>query len=512
MESFLEFMSLRWQDLILRTGEHVFLTFISSATAVIIGVPLGIIAFRVKKLQNYIMSMVGVLQTIPSLALLVIMLTLIGQIGSAPAIASLILYALLPIVRNTLTGLQEVPASLIEAADGLGMTQNQALFRIRLPLAVPVIVSGVRTAAVISVGIATLTAFVGAGGLGQFIIRGLALTNNKLILLGAIPAALLALLIDFTVATVQKRFLSKKKKENRATVIITFALIALLIGVAIFSQLRFWGNDYIRIGSKKFSEQNILGEMMAQMIEHNLDIRVDKRFNLGGTMVCHNAIKGGQIDIYPEYTGTALTAILGFEKVPRELDTFKYISEEYREKFNLIWLRPFGFNNTYVITTTKEKAEKYNWETFSDLEPYADELKAGFPSEFMERPDGYPGFVNAYGFRFGEVYDMEQALMYRAAKKGTVDVISAYITDGRIIAFDLKPLVDNRDFFPDYFAAPVVREATLDKYPEITEILNSLAGKLDNKTMRQLNYRVDGLKEDPAKVARDFLEKNDLLE
>lgn len=259
------------------------------------------------------------------------------------------------------------------------------------------------------------------------------------------------------------------------------------------------------IGSKNFTEQFILAEIMAQLIEAHTHLRVKRVTNLGGTMICHKALVDGEIDIYPEYTGTALTAILKEKPVKDPQKAFKKVAAAYRRRFGVQWLPPFGFNNTYAITVRQDEAAKHHWRKISDLVPLARTLRAGFTAEFVARADGYPGLKQAYGLRFGSIRDMDPGLMYKAIANGEVDVICAFSTDGRIAAYHLRPLTDDRSFFPPYFAAPLVRIETLRRHPEIRAVLTALAGKIDNAEMQRLNYAVDVKKQAVRTVARNFL-------
>ncbi|MFQ5528121.1 MAG: glycine betaine ABC transporter substrate-binding protein [Thermoanaerobaculia bacterium] len=531
-ESWIAFVSERLPELWLRTGEHLMLTGVSTGMAILVGIPLGICAARIWWLRGPLTAGVGILQTIPSLAMLAILLALLQKIGAIPAIIALTLYGLLPIVRNTLTGLESVSPAVVEAARGIGMTPRQRLWLVEIPLSMPVIVAGIRTAAVVSVGIATLSAFIGAGGLGQFINRGLALSNTDLILLGAIPAAVLALIVDGSIAALQwglrrQRPRGSSFKARIDPVLRPVALsmpVALIVAgcLAYFSTSATppnpaWassaaGERTVRIGSKNFTEQLLLGELMAQLIEANTDLRVERRFNLGGTMICHGALASGEIDLYAEYTGTALTAILEQPVIADPDRAHETVTREYRERFSAEWLRPFGFNNTYAITVRGSDATGRKLQTISDLAAVSGTLRAAFPSEFGERPDGYPGLRRAYGLEFREVRDVDPGLMYQAIASGEVDVISAFATDGRIAAFDLQPLEDDRGFFPPYQAAPVVRTELLQAHPGLREVLDLLAGHLDDTTMQRLNFEVDEKKRRPGDVARESLESQGLLE
>ena len=267
----------------------------------------------------------------------------------------------------------------------------------------------------------------------------------------------------------------------------------------------------VRVGTKNFTEQLILGSVMAQLIEARTDLRVDRRFNLGGTLICHTALVNGEIDLYPEYTGTALTAILGREVGAPPDSVYREVAAAYREQFECEWLGPFGFNNTYAIAVRGVDADEHGWKRVDDLREKAPGLTAGFTAEFSERPDGYPGLKGAYGFGFGTVRDLDPGLMYDAIVHRSVEVICAFATDGRIAAYHLALLDDNREFFPPYYAAPVVRRETLEAHPELRDALAPLAGTIPDSTMRKLNYRVDEHKLDPDQVAREFLVSLGLL-
>jgi osmoprotectant transport system permease protein len=367
-----------------------------------------------------------------------------------------------------------------------------------------------------------LSAFIGAGGLGQFINRGLALSNYNLILLGAVSSALLALLVDASIGLVQwgsrrRSALRLPKWADRSSRIAALCAPVMILLVGLLAVLHpGWVaapsvslddtiGATIRIGSKNFTEQLILGELMAQLIEQETDLHVVREFGLGGTMICHGALVGGEIDLYAEYTGTALTTVLGRKAVSDPDTAYQIVTNAYARQFDLQWLKPFGFNNTYAITVRQADAQSWNVKTISDLKPRAAELRAGWTSEFSGRPDGYPGLKKSYGIAFGSVRDLDTSLMYEAIARNKVDVICAFSTDGRIAAYHLQPLVDDRHFFPPYYAAPVIREEMLKAHPELASVLNLLAGKLTNQAMQRLNSEVDQKKRSPAAVAQEFL-------
>ena len=524
-----DFILARAPELWARTGEHLLLTGYAMAIAVVIGVPLAIICQHSRAMRGWVLGVVGIAQTVPSLAMLAILLSLLGKIGAVPAVIALAIYALLPIVRNTVTGLEGVGPQIIEAAMAVGMTPGQQLRMVRIPLALPVIAAGVRTAAVTCVGIATLSAFIGAGGLGQFINRGLALDDYRLIMLGAIPAACLALLVDFSIWTVEwslrPRHRTALANALRAP---AMAMPVLLAGLGVAAsvidltptpavQLAETGDrvgrpGIIRVASKEFGEQLLLGEMMAQLLEARTNLTVERRLGLGGTDICNSALKRAEIDLYPEYTGTAYRSILKLPgDVPGPYGVFCTVRREYSRQFGAKWLEPFGFQNTYAITVRRRDAEAHGWRSISDLADQAGKLRAGFTSEFQERLDGYPGLQKEYGLSFGRDVDIGADLMCQALAKGQVDVICAFSTDGRIAAYDLFPLKDDKRFWPPYDAAPVVRSAFLAEHPELQPVLGLLAGLLDNATMRKLNFEMQGKKYSPADVARQYLQSKGLV-
>ena len=356
-----------WEQTLTHTG----LTFISLLIAVLVGLPLGIIIAKRKSLTSGVLGFAGILQTIPSIALLGFMIPLLG-IGPLPAIAALFLYALLPIIRNTYTGIKEVDPAVVDAAFGMGMTQKQVLLKIQLPLAMPVILAGIRTATVINVGVATLAAYIAAGGLGEFIFGGIALNNTNMILAGAIPAALLAILFDFVLSIVQKL---QVRKMRRVAMVLPVVLLL--------------------------------------------------------------------------------------------------------------------FSSFYIVPFSGKK------------------MLAGFTPEFMGREDGYLGLKKVYGLKIPTVV-ISDAVMYKAAFEKKLDVISGYSTDGRLKAFDLITLEDDKTIFPPYYAAPLVRQESLKKFPELEPVLNMLSGKINDSIMTDLNYRVDYLKQLPEQVAREFLQQHQL--
>lgn len=293
-------------------------------------------------------------------------------------------------------------------------------------------------------------------------------------------------------------------KRTKITLVLALAAILFFTSCA--------KDDTITIGSKDFGENIVIAEMLSQLIEAHTPLKVNRKLNLGGTFVNFNAIKNGQIDIYPEYTGTGLTAHLKMDVVNDPEQSYSIVSEEFLKQWDIVWLEPFGFNNTYTLAVTPEVYEQYAVETYSDLIPYAGELVFGAEHEFFDRQDGFDGLVEVYGLQFkGEPMKLNASLKYQAIGRGDMDVTDAFATDGPIKQYNLKILEDDLGFFPPYHAAPIVRKEVLDKHPELKTVLNMLGGKLDDATMTDLNYLVDVEGESVENVATEFLKSMNLI-
>ncbi|MFA5562345.1 MAG: glycine betaine ABC transporter substrate-binding protein [Eubacteriales bacterium] len=273
------------------------------------------------------------------------------------------------------------------------------------------------------------------------------------------------------------------------------------------------GKNKLVIGSKDFSENILLGELLAQLVEAKTDIKVERKLNLGGTFVCFEAIKKGNIDLYAEYTGTALTAQLNRDVIADPEEAYAVVAAEFQRQFGVSWLSPLGFNNTYTLAVTDEVYQTHGVETFSDLIPIADQLVFGAEHEFFDRQDGYDGLVETYGLTFkGEPQKMNVNLKYQAIGNGDMDVTDAFATDGAILRYNLKVLTDDLGFFPPYYAAPIVRTETLERFPELEAVLDLMAGLITDAVMTELNYQVDVEGEEIADVARAFLLEQGLID
>ena len=485
--------------------EHIQLSFIALFFAVIISIPLGIFLTRKKNIAEGIIGVTAVLQTIPSLALLGLFIPLFG-IGTVPAVIALVIYALLPILRNTYTGINEVDDALIEASTAMGMNTMKRLVKVELPLAMPVIMAGIRTSMVLIIGTATLAALIGAGGLGDIILLGIDRNNTNLIFLGAIPAALLAIVFDFV--------LQRLEKVNYKISIITIVFIMILsLGITLVPQWLADDEETIVIGGKFTVEPEILVNMYKELIEQDSDLTVITRPGLGGTAFLFSAIENDEIDIYPEFTGTVLGELIREPAVSSNAaEVYQQAKTGLKDEFDIVLLEPMAYNNTYALAVPEAFAEEHNLEKISDLRAVIDLINAGFTFEFSDREDGYLGLQDLYGLSFDSLQTMEQSLRYTAVEGGDINLIDAYSTDSELERYNLRVLEDDRGLFPPYQGAPLLKQATLDRYPELEEILNQLGGVVSDDEIRTLNYRVSVNGEDAGEVAREFLREKGLLD
>jgi osmoprotectant transport system permease protein len=374
---------------------------------------------------------------------------------------------------------------------------------VELPLALPSIITGVRVATVIGVGTATIAAAIGAGGLGEYIFRGLAMVDTATILAGAIPAALLALAADGLLAWAERGVRTGRVRIGILARVGGAAAAVLLIAVSAGGYARSTSTAVV-VGSKNFTEQVILGELIAQAVEAE-GVAVVRKLNLGGTFVCDRALRTGDLDVYVEYTGTAVTAVF-HEAVPRESGQALEQARALYAAHGLSVVQPLGFNNTFAILVRRRDAQSFGLRTIDDLHRTMGRWTPGFGYEFLQRDDGYPGLVRAYELRFAtEPRGMDLSLIYRALAEGQVDVIAGDATNALIDSLDLQLLADNRRYFPPYDAVPVVRSSTLLRQPAIGRALARLAGRISDAEMRAMNAAVDLERRDPKSVASAFL-------
>lgn len=495
--------------------EHLMLVAVAVGGAAIVGVPVGVLLSRRPGLSGPVLALTNVFQTIPSLALFGFLIPVLGAygIGRIPALIALFLYALLPIVRNTFTGIRGVDPAIRDAAVGMGMTNGQLLRLVELPLAASVIVAGLRVATVISVGTATIAAAVGAGGLGTLIFRGLRMSDNGLILQGALPAAAMALAADGLLGWMSASFLpgASHARARAARWVAATLTIALVAAAATWiwtsssgSSLATSGGRPVVVAAKDFSEQVILGEILAQALEAE-GVEVERQFELGGDL-CHRGLIAGQLDVYVEYTGTMDAAILKNEPLTDPRAVYDRVKSGYASQFGLEVGKPLGYDNTFAILVRGDDARSLGLRTVSDVARHTPGWRAGFGQDFMSRPDGYAGFSKAYGLRFREApLEMDLSLTYRALASGQVDLIAGNATDGLIETLGLVQLEDDRQYFPPYEAVPVVRRDALEREPALGRALERIAGRITNAEMRRMNLAVDGEKKSPKDVAAAFL-------
>ncbi|WP_077621859.1 ABC transporter permease/substrate-binding protein [Sediminibacillus massiliensis] len=507
MNEFINVFQSRSDMLLEKIWEHLQISVISLLIAILIAVPLGLLLTRYKGVAEPIIGISAIMQTIPSLAVLAFLIPFLG-IGKQPAIVALIAYALLPILRNTYTGIKEVDPALKEAATGMGMNSFRRLSKIELPLAMPVIMAGIRTSMVLIVGTTTIAALIGAGGLGELILLGIDRGGDlNLILLGAIPAALLAILLDVIL-----RFFERTSAKSGFKSLVIMLIISLLVVITpLFVNTSSQQEDIV-IGGKLNAEPTILINMYKLLIEDGTDLNVELEPGLGKTAFVFSALKQGSIDIYPEFTGTAIVTHLEEQAESTDpAEVYQQAKQGMMERYNMAYLEPMQFNNTYALATTEQFAEENGLETISDLEGIADEMTAGFTLEFNDREDGYVGIQDVYGIEFGDVRTMEPGIRQEAIESGQVDIIDAYSTSSYMVELNLTTLEDDQNLFPPYQGAPLLRQETLEKHPELEEILNQLSGKITDEQMREMNYQVDYEGRSHEEVAREFLENEGLL-
>ena len=504
------------REIIFRSGEHLVLVASSVALALLIALPLGLAIQAHPRWRRLVLGLANAVQTIPSLAIFGLLLTvpLLGGIGSTPAVVALTLYALLPLLRGLLTGLQQVPPGLKQAGQALGLSGGQVLRYVELPLALPSLMAGLRVAAVISVGVATIGAAIGAGGLGVFIFRGIATVNNTLLLAGALPAAAIALAADACLGALETHLTrGSRQPRPRPWLRRRWALAAALLGSALLAIALGWHQlappgpaGSVVIGAKGFTEQQLLGELLAQEIEEHTSLQVRREFSLGSTFLCHEAVRQGRVDGYVEYTGTAWSAILKQPSGPGASDRASLWNRArrlYAERYGLRMFPSLGFENTFAILIRRAQGQQLGLRTISQAVLPARRWRAAFGYEFLNRGDGYPGLASRYGLRFASPPTaMDLGLTYRALADGRVDLIAGDSTSGLIPALKLQVLLDDRHYFPSYDAVPVFNAASLERHPELVPVLENLAGRISAVTMQQLNAAVDLEHQSPELVVR----------
>ncbi len=509
------------QEIFIKLIEHIELTTISVCIALSIGIPLGIFAAASKRLSRFILAIVNVIQTIPSLALfgLLIPLPFIGGIGATPAIVVLSLYALLPIVKNTYVGLVNVNENVIEAARGIGMTRLQRLWIVRFPAAFPVIMSGIRMSAVMTVGTVTIAAIIGAGGLGDFIYRGTSTMNYSLIMAGTIPAILLAIATDKFLEWIEKKihissimkciFLDFSPKK-RTYLFIGMSFIP-IITLFLVGRVSYQSNpDTIRIGVKNFTENRILGKILEKQLQHQLHVPIATS-SLTTTYLLFQALSHGDVDMCAEYSGTVYSAILGREERILSHEVMETVRKAMLEKYDVLVVGPIGFQNSYTLAMREEDAEKYNIRTLSDLAQQSQHFIIGTTSECHDRYDGLKGLKQEYGFQFQKEKILEIGVRYEAIKHHQVDVIDACSTDGYLLSQNLRVLEDDRHFFPAYDGILLVRRSFAETHPAAMKLLYNWTNVFDDTVMQQMNYAADVTQDSLESISENFLNHHKLI-
>lgn len=470
---------------------HLVLTLIALSIGIAVSVPLGIWANHSAFVRRPLLLTVSIMQTIPSIAILALMVAVLGgRIGLLPAIIALVLYCMLPIVRNTVTGLENVSEEVVEAARGIGMSAQQILFRIRLPLALPVIIAGVRTAAVWTVGLATLSTLVGATSFGNYIFTGLQTRNLVAVTVGSIAAALMAVILDSIIGGIEWLAEHRNDAEQESRFRRRRNLVAAAIVIcSVFSVLALLPEeeaDYI-VGGKPFTEQYILAELISSQLE-DAGFDVEQRLGLG-TEVIYEATANSNVDVYVEYSGTVWANIMDRTDNPGRAAVLKEVQEFVMDEHQIYSVGPMGFQNLYAFVMRRDRAEELGIESIEDLIPIASDLVAGGDLEFFGRPE-WIAVRDTYNIDFDRKLTFDTALMYTAVAEGQVDLITAYSSDGRIAAYDLLVLEDPRAALLPYDGILVTSpEAAEDS--EMLSVLESLQGQVTDPLMREANRIVD---------------------
>jgi osmoprotectant transport system permease protein len=485
---------------------HLRLTLSALLAGMLIAVPAGILVSQWRRLEGPVLGLAGVIQTIPALALLAVMVPLLSGlglpgIGPLPAFLALALYSLLPILQNTVAGLHGIDPAVVEAARGVGMTRGQRLVQVELPLALPVILAGIRTATVWTVGMATLSTPVGAASLGNYIFAGLQTRNSAAILVGCASAAALALVLDGLVRGIGQALVDRRRG-------------ALLARLAALAALSAWawaptggggspGRRAVVIGAKTFTEQYVLAEILAETVRTGTGREARTLASLGST-VAFDALRRDEIDLYVDYTGTLWATVMGRKGTSgarREAvdEVRRWLAAEH----GITLVASLGFENAYCFAVRRETADRLRLKSLSDIARQAPALSLASDYEFFAREE-WRAVRSAYGLAFREQRTMDPSLLYAAIETGEVDVITAYTSDGRIDALSLAVLEDEREVLPPYDAVVLSSPRLAREAPDVLAAVRSLEGAVDAVTMRALNRRVDEQGLSPGAAARFF--------
>lgn len=453
-------------------AEHLGISLTAILIAVVLGGLVGILISEFDRSAKPTLAVINFLYTIPSISMLGFLIPFSG-VGNATAVIALTVYALLPMVRNTHTGIANVDPAILEAAKGMGSTRMQILIKVRLPLAMPVIMSGIRSMVTMTIALAGIASFIGAGGLGVAIYRGITTNNSAMTMAGSVLIAALALAVDFILGFVEKRMQKRSARARRTNRILGAVAAVICACLLITSLLGRQTGDTIRIATKPMTEQYVLGEMLKILIEKDTDLQVELTQGVGGgTSNIQPAMESGEFDLYPEYTGTAWNMVMKEEGL---------------------------------------YTEQYNLKTYSDLARVSEQLVFGAEYDFFEREDGYDALCDTYGFHFKETMDLDIGLKYQAIDQGQIDVMVIFTTDGQLSASDVTVLEDDKQFYPSYLCGNVVRSEVLQEHPELEQIFEQVTGIISDGDMASMNYQVETEGREPEDVAEEFLESRGLL-
>lgn len=505
MNQILQILNDRRGDLWVALLQHLQISLLSLLLAMLIAMPLAFWATKHKKAAEFLLQVTSILQTIPSLALLGLLIPLVG-IGTVPAVIALVVYALLPIFQNTYIGLTGIDPALEEAADAFGMSRMQKLAKVELPLAMPTIISGIRTALVLIIGTATMAALIGAGGLGSFILLGIDRNNTALIIIGAVCSGILAISLSALIKWLEHASI-------KTTLGVFGVCLLFLLGSGTYQAVSNQ-TETITIAGKLGAEPEILINLYKELIEDGDNhVKVSLKPNFGKTTFLYSALKNGKIDVYPEFTGTVLETLAKKPIVTTNLtekQTYQQARSVLEKQDNLTLLKPMAYNNTYALAVKANFMKKNHLKTISDLSTIQAQLKGGMTMEFIDRGDGFKGIKKRYRINF-PVRSMEPALRYQAIEQGKVNIVDAYSTDSELRQYHLRILKDDKHNFPIYQGVPIMRSDFAKRHPKIVASLNKLAGKITEKEMQEMNYEVNVKNADPGQVAHKYLVQHHLI-
>ncbi|MCI2057149.1 MAG: ABC transporter permease subunit [Oscillibacter sp.] len=501
--------------------EHLYIVLLSVLASLALGLPLGILAYLSPKARKPILWIADLFQTIPSLALLGVLMVFFGA-GKVTVVCGITLYSLLPIVRNTCLGLTEVDGGLKEAARGCGMSRREQLFRVELPLALPMMFTGIRIAVVNAIGTAVFAAFVGGGGLGNAIYQGIRVKNYALILLPTTALMVIAFVFDTLMGRFERYLAQATRGKNRSRVLPAVTAAAVCVGL-IVGTVAFGGGKSVgtlTMYDGNYSETQLLTHMVKELVENRTDLSVTV-LNQMSQVNNFNELTASapSCDLMVSYDGTLLTTFLHQDttNIPAGITLYDYVNQQAMERYGIRLLGKLGLNNTYAIAVPETVAEEYNLACVSDLIPVADQLTFGAEHEFFTQEGSmkYDPFVKYYGLAFQSFAAVDIGLKYSAIENGSFQVTEVYATDGLNRKAHLKVLEDDQAFFPEYNGAILVRDDMFQKFagtaPELEDVLGELTGQFTNESMTELTYQVDVAGRSVDEVAHEYLVERGLL-